>query len=416
MTDGIIKGTGDSRYLKGAGWPATYAEFKSMAEAGTLPLDLNGINAAGWQQIGDALNKANLLSDKIGVGIVNPTVCDAFKQSFAQIVVSVEAGSTVNCTNGTVTITETASESGKTTFYVGYGTWTVTAVMGAKHAEDTVVVSTMQIYSMPLLYLDSVFANNSWGNIRYAVDHGKVPASWNVGDSKPITLNGTMGTVALSNFQCSLQIVAKPGFNSTKEGSNIMHLRFASANGTKGLAFCDSGYETTTSTASNFNMNPNNRNTGGFWASTMNTGILGNTGTPAAPTANSLMSCLPQEVRDVMVQCTKYNDNTGGGDDTAAYVTAKQYWIALPAEFEVFGARKYANSAEQTYQQQYPFFATGNSKIHYRHDALTTAVKAWERSVYVALPAYYFGLVYYAGTADYSTAYDSYGVPPLLFI
>ena len=63
MKDGIIKGTGNSRYLKGAGWPASYEEFKSMAEAGTLPFDFNGINAAGWQQIGDALNKANLLGD-----------------------------------------------------------------------------------------------------------------------------------------------------------------------------------------------------------------------------------------------------------------------------------------------------------------------------------------------------------------
>lgn len=65
MQDGIIKGTGNSRYLKGAGWPATYEEFKSMAEAGTLPIDLAGINAAGWQQIGTALAKANLLTDTV---------------------------------------------------------------------------------------------------------------------------------------------------------------------------------------------------------------------------------------------------------------------------------------------------------------------------------------------------------------
>lgn len=63
MQDSIIKGTGNSRYLKGAGWPATYEEFKSMAEAGTLPIDLAGINAAGWQQIGMAFAKATMLSD-----------------------------------------------------------------------------------------------------------------------------------------------------------------------------------------------------------------------------------------------------------------------------------------------------------------------------------------------------------------
>lgn len=63
MQDGIIKGTGNSRYLKGTGWPVTYEEFKSMAEAGTLPIDLAGINADGWQQIGMAFAKATMLSD-----------------------------------------------------------------------------------------------------------------------------------------------------------------------------------------------------------------------------------------------------------------------------------------------------------------------------------------------------------------
>ena len=334
---------------------------------------------------------------------------------YPRIVVTAPTGSTVTCHRDSTTLTA-VENSGTWKFDVpDYGTWTITATLGAKSAEDTVDASTVKLYNVAIIYIDSVFANNDWETIRYVVDHGIVPSSWNVGDFKPIALNGTMGTVALSNFQCSLQIVAKPGFNSTKEGGNILHLRFASTDGTKGLAFCDSGYATNTSNASKFNMNPTNVNTGGFWASTMNTGILGNTGTPAAPTANSLMSCLPQEVRDVMVQCTKYNNNTGGGADTAAFVTAKQYWIALPAEFEVFGARTYANSAEQTYQQQYPFFAAGNSKIHYRHDALTTAVYAWERSVY-ATNATHFGLVSDAGAAATDAAYTSWGVPPLLFI
>ena len=332
-----------------------------------------------------------------------------------RIIATAPTGSTLTCHRGSTTLTATEI-NGIWTFDVpDYGTWTITATLGANTAEDAVVVSAVQLYDVALVYIDDVFANNTWQAIRSVVDSGTIPAGWNVGDFKPIVLNGTIGTVALNNFQCSLQIVAKPGFNSTKEGSNIMHLRFASADGTKGLAFCDSGYGTNTSNASKFNMNSTNVNTGGFWASTMNTGILGNTGTPAAPTANSLMSCLPQEVRDVMVQCTKYNDNTGGGADTAAFVTAKQYWIALPAEFEVFGARTYANSAEQTYQQQYPFFATGNSKIHYRHDALTTAVYAWERSVY-ATNTNTFGHVTNTGAANRSNAYTSYGVPPLLFI
>lgn len=67
MQDGIIKGTGNSRYLKSiaaflAQYP-TYEAFAAALAAGTLPVDLNGINEDGWQQLGTVLNKASLLRD-----------------------------------------------------------------------------------------------------------------------------------------------------------------------------------------------------------------------------------------------------------------------------------------------------------------------------------------------------------------
>lgn len=67
MQDGIIKGTGNSRYLKSvADFLSRYPKYEDMVAAlvaGTLPIDLNGINTAGWSQQATALNKANLLSD-----------------------------------------------------------------------------------------------------------------------------------------------------------------------------------------------------------------------------------------------------------------------------------------------------------------------------------------------------------------
>lgn len=67
MKDGIIKGTGNSRFLKSVEnfktlYP-TYDAFITALVAGTLPVDLNGINAEGWEQIGDALGKYSLLKD-----------------------------------------------------------------------------------------------------------------------------------------------------------------------------------------------------------------------------------------------------------------------------------------------------------------------------------------------------------------
>jgi len=67
MQDSIIKGTGNSRYLKSIAafltqYP-TYADFAAALAAGTLPVELNGINEEGFQQLGTALNKENLLQD-----------------------------------------------------------------------------------------------------------------------------------------------------------------------------------------------------------------------------------------------------------------------------------------------------------------------------------------------------------------
>ena len=76
MQDGIIAGNGNSRYLKTVAaaltlYP-TYQDFMAALIAGTFPIDLNGINQAGWSQLGTALNKASLLTDAtaaaLGVG------------------------------------------------------------------------------------------------------------------------------------------------------------------------------------------------------------------------------------------------------------------------------------------------------------------------------------------------------------
>lgn len=82
MQDGIIKGAGNSRYLKSISnflqqYP-TYQDFVAALVAGTLPIDLNGINETGWDQLGTALNKANLLSDETAsaLGLPNTAVPD----------------------------------------------------------------------------------------------------------------------------------------------------------------------------------------------------------------------------------------------------------------------------------------------------------------------------------------------------
>lgn len=67
MQDAITKGEGNSRYLKSVSdFLTKYPTYQALVDglvAGTVPIDLNGINPEGWAQLGTGLDKANLLTD-----------------------------------------------------------------------------------------------------------------------------------------------------------------------------------------------------------------------------------------------------------------------------------------------------------------------------------------------------------------
>ena len=113
----------------------------------------------------------------------------------------------------------------------------------------------------------------------------------------------------------------------------------------------------------------------------------------------------------MIVACTKYSDNRGGGSNTASYVTATQDKIWLLSEFEVHGSRSYANSAEQNYQKQYDYYKNGNSKVKYKHNATGLACIWWLRSVNATI-SNGFCYVYTDGSAGSYSAYWSYGFAP----
>ena len=108
MTDGIIKGTGNSRLLKGPPnfgqlYP-TWESFCSAMAAGTVPIDLNGINELGWQTLATALNKANLLSDATAaiLGLAGTaTVNDALNSAFSTLVTTTNTANTAKSTADT---------------------------------------------------------------------------------------------------------------------------------------------------------------------------------------------------------------------------------------------------------------------------------------------------------------------------
>ena len=264
------------------------------------------------------------------------------------------------------------------------------------YTEGGVTKTTTQ--AITVTAISTTLNSNSWATIKAVSDAGKGDNYWDVGDTKTITINGTVQGFTFSNLSIAVFIL---GFNhnSSREGTNRIHFQIGKISN-KLVGLCDNQYGSYVS--SGFCMNTSRTNSGGWNNSYMRKTLLGNSGTPSSPPANTLLAALPADLRAVMKSVSKYSDNTGGGSDNAGYVTATTDWLFLLAEFEYHGKRSYANSAEQNYQKQYDYYKAGNSKVHCRHDNTGSAVNAWTRSANSGY-SYNFCLVNTGGTPyDYN--------------
>lgn len=318
------------------------------------------------------------------------------------ITVTTTAGATVTVTLGTKSATAIATGGTAKISVWDYGSYSVHAVLGDAVGDATVNVIAVQDYAVTVetaVPIPTVLNNATWAQIKEVAEKSQGANYWSVGDTKQITINGKLSDgLTLNNYQTWVYII---GFdhNSAIDGTGIAFGGFKTAQ-TSGIdvALCDSGYGTNKSSGQWFNMNNSNANSGGWKNSRMR-----------STTLPLVKSALPSDLQAVLKTTTIYSDNTGGGSDTASYVTATQDELYLLAEFEIFGARTYANSAERNHQQQYAYYVAGNSKVKYRHDSTATAVGWWERSVY-ATDAGIFCCVNTNGTAAVGNAYYSFGL------
>ena len=302
---------------------------------------------------------------------------------------------TVSVSGTTVTVTAKAK---------GTATITVKVAEGTNHTAPANRTCSVSV-TLPTTSLN----DNTWATIKEVSDAGQGENYWSVGDTKRITINGKVGNFTFSNLAIDTFII---GFNhnSSREGTNRIHFQIGKIGG-KDVCLCDSQYGSGQSGNGYFNMNPNNSNSGGWNGSYMRKTLLGNSGTPSSPPANSMLAALPSDLRAVMKSVTKYSDNTGGSPDNASYVTSTTDYLFLLAEFEYHGARSYANSAEKNFQLQYSYYKAGNSKVKYKHGETGTAAHHWCRSVYVGY-TYTFCLVYTSGSASGNGAGISWGAAP----
>lgn len=316
---------------------------------------------------------------------------------------------TVSRSGNTVTVNNVNQTTGNTTI-------TVSCTAGTNYTAPS-----SQSVTVEAKFVSSVLNENDWSVIKSVADASQGANYWAVGDRKAVTVNGTVGTQAINGTY----YVYILGFNhnSSREGTGITFGTFKTAlSGGTDICLVDSHYnDYSTGGQKWFNMNhSSNTNSGGWKGCDLRYDVLGSTNsnnndagttTATSPVSGTLMAALPSDLRAVMKPMTIYTDNTGGGSNTASYVTASVDYLPLLAEFEIFGTRSYANSAEQNYQQQYQYYKNGNSKVKYRHSSTSSTAFWWERSPYY-VTSDSFCYVYAGGNANASNAGISRGLAP----
>lgn len=297
---------------------------------------------------------------------------------------------TVSLSGTTVTVSSVNDKTGTATI-------TVKVAAGTNHTAPSNKTCAVSCEFLPAV--GTALNDISWEDIGRISDAGLASSYFSVGDRKAVALSGTVGSLSLSGtYYCYIIGI---DHNSSKEGTNRIHFQFGytAASGGVHIAFIDSTYGSSSSSAC-FHMNSSNTNSGG-WSSSYARGTL----------CPAFKSAMPSDLQAVLKTTTKYSDNTGGGSNTASYVTATSEEVFLLAEFEVFGTRSYANSAEKNYQAQYAWYSAGNSKVRYRHSSTGSTASWWLRSV-GAGDSGRFCVVDTSGSAGSNLAYYSRGFAP----
>ena len=319
------------------------------------------------------------------------------------ITVTTTDGATVTVTLGTKSVTAIATGGTAKISVWDYGSYSIRAALGDATGDATVDVIAVQDYAVTVetVPIPTVLNNATWAQIKEVAEKSHGANYWAVGDTKQIIIDGKVSDgLTLSNYQTWVYII---GFdhNSEKEGTGIAFGGFKTAQtGGVDVALYDSGYGSSKSSGQWFNMNNNNSTTGGWASCNMRNNTL--------PLVKSAM---PSDLQSVLKTTTIYTDNTGGSSTAASYVTATQDELYLLAEFEIFGVRRSANAAEQNYQQQYSYYATGNSKIKYSYISTGYPIDWWGRSV-VATNTSFFCAVNGIGDTYADGAHYPYGLAP----
>lgn len=207
-----------------------------------------------------------------------------------------------------------------------------------------------------------VFADNSWAEIVEACQSERVPITWEIGDSKPITIDGT---------EYQIDIIGK------------YHDEYADGTGTAPLTFqLHDMYGTM------YAINSTQSNAGGWESCEMRTTHL--------PT---ILAAMPAEVQAGIREVNKLT--SAGSQSSTINTTADK--LFLLSEVEVFGSSPYSARGEGV---QYSYYKNGGSKIRQR---VGSNYIWWERSPHLGSTPNFCNVVQ-DGNGSYTSVITALGV------
>ena len=289
-----------------------------------------------------------------------------------------------------------------------YGSYTVTLTATVGTKSTTVNVDEVKLYEITLTNANTTLNSNSWSVIRAVADAGQASNYWNVGDTKSIVLNGTVGHLSLSNYTIYAFIIGID-HNASLEGTNCIHFQIGKTalSGGKSVCFYDN-YGSYVSETGYFSMNASATTVGGWASSQMRNNICG---TSLTSYSGTVIAVIPDSLRSVLKSVIKFTDNIGNTSISENAVTATTDYFFLLSEYEVYMNTKYCNPYEASKQAQYAYYSAGNSKIMYKYNSTGTpldwSLRSQDKQYYN-----YFAQVYTDGASSSGEANVSFGFSP----
>ena len=215
MKDTSIKGNGKSSIIKApSDMPTTFDAWREQLLAGEgyldvrLNTDTTGENA-GCNEIGTALNKANLLNDTTKAALeltqADPTVNDALyalsqKGSPAEVHVIADNGTQVTMSKGSKVLTAQVSSGEAVLYPAELGDWSIKYTFDGSQKTRTWTLEVIGIVYVYPFEIGATLNDTDWEDIEICSRLGMAEKFFKVGDTKTVNIGGTNYEVQIIDF------------------------------------------------------------------------------------------------------------------------------------------------------------------------------------------------------------------------